>query len=152
MKTLVLFDSKFGNTEQIARAIGAALEQSGSVDVRSISEMAQLAPGIELLVVGGPTQAHGVNSALKTFLDGLPPEALRGTAAAAFDTRLRWPVLLSGSAARGIAERLERKGARLVAKPESFYVEHGEGPLADGEVARAESWARQVAGAILGVA
>ena len=151
MNTLVLFDSKFGNTEQIARAIGAALETTGSVDVRSIGDVDSFAPGIDLLVVGGPTQAHGVNAALKAFLDGLPPDTVQGVAAATFDTRFRWPVLLSGSAARGIAERLERKGARLLAKPASFFVEHGEGPLADGELARAESWARQVAGAFAAV-
>ncbi len=69
---------------------------------------------------------------------------------AAFDTRFRWPELLSGTAARGIAKRLERKGARLIAEPESFFVEHKDGPLTEGELGRAASWARQLATAFAG--
>jgi hypothetical protein len=65
--------------------------------------------------------------------------------AAAFDTRFRWPVFLSGSAARAIADRLKVKGARLVAKPGSFFVERSEGSLADGELDRAGVWAHQMA-------
>jgi flavodoxin len=148
MNALVVYDSMFGNTEQIARAIGAAIEEGGPVDVRSITEVSSLPPGLDLLVVGGPTQAHGVDQALKAFLDALPPEAVRGVAVAAFDTRFRWPVLVSGSAARGIAKRLDQKGARLVAEPESFFVEHKGGPLAEGELGRAASWARHLAEAL----
>ena len=80
-----------------------------------------------------------------TRVNGLPSEVLRGVATATFDTRLRWPVFLSGSAARGIARALERKGSRLVAPPESFFVNGREGPLAEGELERAGSWAETLA-------
>jgi flavodoxin len=72
MNTMVDYDSKFGNTERIARAVGAALESFGPVEVRSMAEKATLPAGLDLLLVGGPTQAHGVDQSLKTFLDGLP--------------------------------------------------------------------------------
>ena len=51
---------------------------------------------------------------MKAFLDRLPAGSLEGVMAAAFDTRIDWPKLLSGAASKGIAQRLEAKGARLI--------------------------------------
>jgi flavodoxin len=147
MNALVIFDTKFGNTERIAQAIGEGLRPMAEVEVRPFAEVAAIPAGLDLLVVGGPTHAHGVDPALRSFLDEIASGSVAGVAAAAFDTRYRVPALISGSAARGIAKRLTHMGAHLVAAPESFFVEHSEGPLAEGEVARAESWARQMAGA-----
>jgi flavodoxin len=150
MNALVVYDSTFGNTERIARAIGAALAGPRPVDVRAIAEVGPLPAGLDLLVVGGPTQGHGVGPALKTFLDELPAGAVRGVAVASFDTRFRWPRWLSGSAASGIAARLQRQGGRLVAEPESFFVTHKDGPLAAGELERAATWADRVAATLPG--
>jgi flavodoxin len=144
MHAMVVYDSMFGNTAQVARAIGAAMGEDHVVEVWSIAEVGTLPQGLDLLVIGGPTQAHGVTPGLKAFLDGLQPNLVEGVAVAAFDTRLRWPALLSGSAARGIAKRLERKGGRLVSTPESFFIKGKEGPLAEGELGRADDWARRV--------
>jgi flavodoxin len=152
MNALVVYDSKFGNTELIARAIGSALRDHAAVEVLPFAQVERIPEGLDLLVVGGPTHAHGVDPALKSFLDGLPSEEIKGVGAAAFDTRFRMPVLIYGTAARGIAKRLDRKGAWLVVAPESFFVEHGEGPLAEGEVERAEEWARQLASEVAAVA
>src|SRR5579885_208893 len=134
MNVLLVFDSRSGNTDQIARAIASRLEKLGSVRVFAANDHPsgiQLR-GVELLVVGGPTQAHGVSHPLRAWLDDLPDAALEGFLAAAFDTRFQVPALLSGSAARGIAKTLRRKGARLVAPPESFFVAGSEGPLQPG--------------------
>jgi hypothetical protein len=48
----------------------------------------------------------------------------------------RW---LTGSAAKGIAGRLEHRGYRLIAPPESFFVT-GEHELEGGEVEHATAW------------
>jgi flavodoxin len=144
MNALVIFDTRFGNTERIARAIGEGLRPTAEVEVRPFAEVDAIPAGLDLLVIGGPTHAHGIDPALKSFLDGIPSGSVAGVAAAAFDTRYHVPTLISGSAARGIAKRLTHKGAELVAAPESFFVEHSEGPLAEGEEVRAESWARQL--------
>ncbi len=62
-------------------------------------------------------------------------------AAAAFDTRLGKPKLVTGSAAKGIAKRLRRHGYQVVGE-ESFIVDEGPGPLHEGEVDRAREWGR----------
>ena len=145
MKALVVYDSKFGNTERLARAVAEKLgagEPATLVAAGAASERDFV--GIELLAVGGPTQGHGLSPALRSFLERIPPEAVRGVPTVTFDTRLSWPRFLSGSAAGRSAKRLAKKGARLLVSPESFLVTASEGPLAEDELARASAWATDV--------
>ena len=70
-------------------------------------------------------------------------------AVAAFDTRVRWPKLLSGSAAEGIAKRLTSDGATLIVPPESFIVTTRKPILLEpGELPRATAWAGTLAEAV----
>jgi flavodoxin len=144
MNAFILYDSKYGNTEQIAKEICAALEPEATVQIESIKMDTILPPDLDLLVVGSPTHAHGMPNELKMYLDDLPANALSGIAAVAFDTRYHMSAVLSGSAADGIAKRLRYKGARLVREPQSFFIEHSEGPLAEGEIERAGAWAHEL--------
>jgi hypothetical protein len=92
-----------------------------------------------------PTIAPG----LRTWLKALPPGG--GRLAAAFDTRFDKSVILTGSAARGIARRLERQGFHLLVGPESFFVST-ENRLLEGEMDHATTWAVRVAeGAMAGL-
>ena len=134
----VIYDSKFGNTERIARTIAEAFGPDARIGV--VGDAAQIETGVSLLVVGGPTQAHGTSPAMTEFLARLP--SLNGVAVAAFDTRLTWPRLLSGAASDRIAKALTKRGGHLVAPPESFLVSGGEGPLVEGELDRALAWAK----------
>jgi flavodoxin len=145
MKTLVVYESKYGNTELIARALADKLGEAVPAELAAVNGHTPSIEGIDLLVVGGPTQYHGISPALRKFLDGIPTGALVGVLAAAFDTRLHGMKLLTGSAAGQIGKALERKGASLVAEPESFLVTSGEGPLEEGELKRAGTWADLIA-------
>jgi hypothetical protein len=71
--------------------------------------------------------------------------ALIGIKAAAFDTRLRWPKWLSGSAGSGIVKALERAGAGVFAPEVSFYVSGNLPVLEPGELERAAAWAASLA-------
>src|SRR5262249_40360129 len=119
MNALVVYGSRYGNTEKIARAIGAALAGHGQTEIRSVAEADSIPAETDLLVVGGPTQGHGIDKSTKAFLDRMPVGSVAGIGVAAFDTRLGWPVVLSGSAARGIAKQLVRKGGRALVEPGS---------------------------------
>ena len=102
---------------------------------------------IDLLIVGSPTQGGRPTRAMQDFLKNLPASALRGANVAAFDTRIpmKW-VGIFGYAAGRIAGSLKKSGGTLIASPEGFFVEGTEGPLKEGEVARAAAWARGIAG------
>lgn len=146
MKTVVVYDTQFGNTEKVARAIATALESAGNVRLASIEEADEVDfDGIDLLVIGGPTQGHQARKPLREWVDNLSPAVIERVVIAAFDTRLDWPKFLSGSAANSIAHVVQRHHARLIVPPESFIVSGGEGPLADGELERAAKWADALA-------
>ena len=143
MKALVIYDSRFGNTEQVARAIGDTLSDRFAVQVIPAAEAVLLTSDTDLLVIGGPTHGHGMSAGMKALLAGLGHGTLAGLPAAAFDTRFQMPRWLSGSAADVIAKRLRKAGCDLVMPPESFFVARGqEGPLLAGERERAGAWAR----------
>jgi len=145
MKTVVVYDSVYGNTEKIAEAIGSGI--TGEVSVLRASEVQppQL-ESIDLLVVGSPTQAGRAIVPVQQFLNDIAAPAVRGVKVAAFDTRIptKW-VMLFGYAAGRIAGNLKKNGGILVAKPEPFFVNGKEGPLQDGELERAISWGKTVA-------
>jgi menaquinone-dependent protoporphyrinogen IX oxidase len=147
MKSLVIYTTTSGNTRLIAAAIADALRPRGAVQLMTIDETPATLPDADVVFVGGPTERHAMTEPMVRFLDRTAPESLRGRPAAAFDTRLRWPRLLSGSAAVEIAKRLRTAGAQMAAPPESFIVST-KPELEPGEIGRAETWANRVADSV----
>jgi len=151
MHTLVLVDSEFGNTYRLAEAIAGELGSAGPVDVinvRAPASESQLPTDLDMVVVGGPTQIHGVSRPLTEYLEALLSQIFAHLACASFDTRVRgWP-LLTGAASGGISKRLKNMGAHTVMPPESFLVAGKEGPLLDGELERARAWAKHLLAAM----
>jgi flavodoxin len=144
MNVLIVYDTKFGNTERIARSIARGFGPSSHVRVEAASETQGIDPGVDLMIVGGPTQAHGASQPMRAFLERLPD--LPGTRVSAFDTRYDKPRWLTGAASGVIADMLRKHGATLVRPGESFFITAGEGPLAPGEEDRAAIWGATLAG------
>ncbi len=157
MQALVIYDSKFGNTEEIAQAIGSALAPQGEVAVVNVADARpeQLA-GVDLLVVGSPTWGSRPTPAITKWLKGLPAKGLKGVQVAGFDTRGDMSQVTSrfvnalvgflGFAADPISARLEKKGGTVSIRPDGFVVVDREGPLKEGELERAVEWAKRIAG------
>ena len=90
MKALVVYDSAYGNTEKVAQAIGKGLSVGDDlVPVRHVSHLQQGdLDGLELLVMGSPTQRTTYIEGIKAFLGHIPAGRLKGVHIAAFDTRI----------------------------------------------------------------
>ena len=155
MKALIVYDSFFGNTEKIARAIAKGLASKMEVEFQRVSDVKpEQLPGVELLIVGSPTRKFSPTASTTSLLKKIPRNGLTGVRAAAFDTRisiedinsrfLNFMVKLFGYAAEPIANRLKKKGADLVVPPEGFFVEDSEGPLKQRELERAEEWGAKI--------
>jgi flavodoxin len=159
MKAVVIFDSAYGNTQQVAQAIGSVLGTPEDVKVLKVNDVSlDHLVGLELLIVGSPTQRFRPTQAISNMLNRKPQNGLEGIKVAAFDTRLTMreindtPVLaffvrMSGDsayAAKHIAARLKKKGGQLIVPPEGFYVEGMEGPLVEGELERAVDWTKHI--------
>ena len=144
MKSVVFYATRSGNTRRVAEAIADGLRSAGSAEAISVDEgPAAIREGADLMVVGGPTEGHRMTDAVVRFLDSTS-SMVATRAAAAFDTRVNWPRLLSGAAADGIAQRLRSMGARLVLPPESFIVSI-KPELLPGELERARTWGASLA-------
>jgi flavodoxin I len=156
MRTLIIYDSQYGNTEKIAKTIGSTLQRKGDVEIVRVGDVkTDMLKGIDLLVVGSPTQQFRATEAMRLFLNNMPKDVVKAIHVAAFDTRLtqafidKHPPLsfferIFGYAAERIAKALKEKGGQLVLPGEGFYVDDTEGPLVEGEVERAEQWANKL--------
>jgi Flavodoxin len=169
MRALIVYESMYGNTRRVADAIGAGLSPECDVTVVPVAQAEPaLVAEADLVIVGGPTHAHGMSRsttrsgaaqdakkpgselALEPGADG---HGLRewfsslgqyATKAAAFDTRMPGPAALTGRASKGIDRMLHKHGFDVVAGPESFLVSRAN-ELQPGEDSRAKAWGAGVA-------
>lgn len=161
---LVVYESMFGNTKEIAEAVADGLRSALTVEVvEAGSASVELGDEVGLLVVGGPTHAFSMSrpstradaatkgaderAAAGTGLREWVERIGKGTArppVAAFDTKVKRPVL-PGSAARAALKQLRRAHFPVLTSAENFYVGGTQGPLLDGEPGRARDWGAQCA-------
>jgi flavodoxin len=172
MRAVVVYESMYGNTREVASAIGAGLGTAFEVSVVPVSEVGQaVLADADLVVVGGPTHMHGMSRATtrKWAVDaankpvsplkvepGAQGPGLREwfsslgwhpVKAAAFDTRLHGPAAMTGRASRGVARLLRTHGFDVVAEPESFLVTKQD-RLEPDEATRAREWGTRLAAGI----
>jgi flavodoxin I len=153
MKTLIIYDSYFGNTEKIAQAIAQPLGES-ALAVRLADVKPEHFDGLELLIVGSPTRGFRPSEPIGKFLKELDKSKLKDVKVAAFDTRIdlttikskifRFVVKTGGFAAKTIARELQKKGGKQVLVPEGFLVTDEKGPLKEGELERAGQWLKGI--------
>ena len=156
---LVVYESMFGATRQVAEAVADGLRRSTRCTVVEVGAAPTVVDNdVDLLVIGAPTHAFGLstpdtrNEAQNEtstpvisrdlgVLEWLAALVLLSpkTRTAAFDTHVkqRW---VPGSAAHKIAHALAHKGLTAAQEPVSFRVDGKTGPLLDGELARAQEW------------
>jgi len=169
MSAVVVFESMFGNTEKIARAVADGVRSGLGASAADVAVLEvgkapdRLDDEVSLLVAGGPTHAFGMTRpstrddarklagdtvvshgiGLREWLDSVTIDRSDLTTAT-FDTRIDKVRHLPGSAARGAAKLLRRRGHAVLVTPQSFYVSDTEGPLSDGEVDHARRWGEEV--------
>jgi len=130
VKALVVYDSVYGNTEKIAKALAAGLESGGvdvdvvKVDAVKFDELGE----VDLLCVGSPVHAWDASKPVKEFLERLKSvDGLSGKKAFAFDTKMK--SRLAGSAGGKIERKLKDLGLTIAKPSESAIVKGREGPL-----------------------
>jgi hypothetical protein len=166
MRAVIVYESMYGNTHDIAEAIAAGLRAQAEVSVLPVREADHRRwEGIDLLVVGGPTHAWGMtrgSTRERAITDGLRKglrtEARRGDPGlrewltalsatelltAAFDTRVKAPPILTGGATSGIVRLLRQQGLPLLSRPATFFVNR-DNQLLKGETDRARQWGNEL--------
>jgi len=161
MKAIVVYESLWGNTAAVARAVAEGLGPEAKA-LSTAEATGEATAGVDLIVAGAPVFAFHLSSeksresirqnpgkgapppdlshpSMRSWLDALPAASGRS---AAFDTQVRGPF---GKGAPTIAEALEGKGYTRLAEPTGFVVRGKQGPLKDGELERARAWGAELA-------
>ncbi|MCJ7588334.1 MAG: flavodoxin [Candidatus Aminicenantes bacterium] len=164
MKAIVVYESLWGNTAAVARAIAEGIGP-GAQALSTAQATGVAIAGADLLVVGAPVlgfrlptdkmlKTIGASAgkervapdltqpSMRSWLDALPKGSGRS---AAFETRFR---LSPGGATGAIARGLESAGFSQMAKAQRFIVKGKYGPLRDGELVRAKAWGAELAKAM----
>ncbi len=138
MNALVVYFSKFGNTQLVAEAIAETLSSEGAVRVIS-SEALTAADinGVDLVVMGSPTHRMNLPQAVRPVFETLPKRVLTGIPVAVFDTSYKMSWWLNHfTAAKRLSQELRKLGGKRIVPPETFHVTGREGPLYEGEIER----------------
>ena len=164
MKALVVYESLFGNTEQVARAVAEGLAETLEVETYEVADAPKaVREFLSLIVIGGPTHAFSLSRpstraeahkrgatkgasdfGVREWLEGLPTGP-HSESVATFDTRADRARHLPGSAAKKATRMARAHGYTHPIAPESFYVSDTDGPLLPGELDRARAWGRELA-------
>lgn len=166
-RALVVYESLFGNTQQVAEAVAEGLAEHLDVQVLEVGQAPAPGDTLDLVVVGGPTHAFSMSrpgtredarrqgatqgdasTGIREWLGGLGAGPHAGLVAT-FDTKVEKVRHLPGSAARAAAKVSKNLGYAPAATAESFYVVGVEGPLVVGEVSRARAWGEHLASEVV---
>ena len=122
MRACVIYDTRYGNTERIARSFETGLKRAGlqTVCVNAKDVAIDSINQYDLICVGAPTEAFSASKPMKEFLGKLKSVDLSGKRGFAFETKLDWR--LSGSAAKFIEKELKNLGLEVIAPHESAIV------------------------------
>ena len=166
MRAIVVYESHWGNTEAVARAIGEGIGPDTRV-LTTDAATPEVMAAADLVVAGAPTMAFRLpteamlqhvaddpkapspgdvsHKSMRAWLDDLSGEPVRPPhrVEAAFETALHWS---PGGAKGAIDTALKRLGYQRAAKPMRFLVEGSYGPLRDGELERARAWGATLVG------
>ena len=159
MQAVVVYESHWGNTEAVARAIAEGFGPE-ALAMTTNQAAAPVIAGVDLIVAGAPVMgfrlpdegmienlrsergADTSHAPMREWLDRLP----EGSGAyAAFETRIWWS---PGGATGAIGRALETAGYRPIAKGHRFVVEDKDGPLREGELEKARQWGAELAAAM----
>jgi menaquinone-dependent protoporphyrinogen IX oxidase len=148
MKGIIVYDSSYGNTKQIAETIAETLKESGiEVDAFYVKDVKKLsAKDYNFMVLGSPTKFGTMSFTVKGFLGKLKSKEWMNKPFAAFDTENPENIeRQEGSAAEKIAEKLGEKQMNQLLPVLKAVVLGWKGPLQEGEIERVKDYARKLA-------
>jgi flavodoxin len=162
MKAIVVYESLWGNTAAIARAIAEGIGPEARA-LSTAEATAAVTADADLIVAGAPVMAFRlptdkIRNTLATKKDEKAPTppnlshpSMRSWLAAlskgkgkaaAFETRFKWS---PGGAAESIMKGLKRAGYSRAGKTQKFLVTGVSGPMKEGEAERAKAWGGELA-------
>lgn len=149
VRVLVVYESKYGNTRQVAEEIAAGIvDAEGEATVSHVGEVdpARLAD-YDAILIGSPNHLGRPVGSAKRFIDGLARPELEGKTVSAFDTCLGRDLGKTvGRMEKSIGEKAGH--LRIFSPGLSIRVGGIKGPIVDGELAKCRQFGASLAGSL----
>src|SRR5215216_7676007 len=126
MKAVIIYHTRYGNTERIAKSLEIGLKEASGIqdvvctNVRDVVSAIDSLKEYDIICIGAPTEGFSAPKPIKEFLAKLKGVNLDGKYGFAFDTKVS--SRLSGSAAKFIEKELKSQGLQIVSPLESAIV------------------------------
>jgi flavorubredoxin len=126
LKSIIIYHTRFGNTERIAKSIEMGLKKASGrqdvvcINVTDVMAVIDSVKEHDLICIGAPTEGFTAPKPIKQFLRKLKSIDLSGRYGFAFDTKVE--SRLAGSAAKFIEKELTSQGLQLIAARRSAIV------------------------------
>jgi len=149
MKALMVYDTKYGMTEQVAKAIMKGMKESGVSEIvmKKVGDANEADfKGSDAWIFGSPVHLGGATGDAKKALSTAIQTGANGKKGTAFDTRFAG--YTGKGAAEKMMEKMEEAGTGKLAEPQPFVVLKTKGPLAEGEEAKATAFGKKIAEAL----
>jgi menaquinone-dependent protoporphyrinogen IX oxidase len=153
MKGIIIYDTTYGNTKEIAETIEVTLKEFGiEADLFKVNEVKKLsAKDYSFLILGSPTKFGTMSFAVKFFLGKVKSEEWQNKPFAAFDTENPENVEKARaenkewSAAEKISKKLKENKMDQLLPVHKALVLGQKGPLVEGEIERTKDYAKELA-------
>ncbi len=146
LKVLVVYESMFGNTLQVAETIAENLN-----DIQKIETVIKTTKDVDpmevldynLILIGSPNHMGGPTRGIKKFIGKLGKIGLKEKKTATFDTYVRKNV---NKAVRKMERRIKEKvsGLELITPGLSIKVGGVRGPVLEGELPKCKEFAKLI--------
>ncbi|MEM3549957.1 MAG: flavodoxin domain-containing protein [Candidatus Bathyarchaeia archaeon] len=147
VRVIVVFESRYGNTERAAESITEGINEIGGIEV-SLKELKEVdlkaIPGYDAILIGSPNHLGSPTRGIKAFIDKLGQMQLVGKKFAVFDTYMGMDV---EKAVKKMEKRLGEKapGLRRLTAGLSIKVQGIKGPVLEGELIKCKEFGKKIA-------
>lgn len=150
LKSIVVYESKYGNTRTVAEKIAEGMNQVTGIEA-IIAEVRDVdisrVEEFDVILIGSPNHVGGATRRIKKFIDELGKLDLKNKNTAVFDTYIaNWDrdfEKVVKKLEKQIAEKIP--GISLVAPGLSVKVDKPKGPITEGEIPKCQEFGKKIA-------
>ncbi len=148
VKTIIVYDSWFGNTQAVAEAIGKGINEieKTAVVIKKIKDVDPIEVlAYDVLLIGSPNHMGGPTRSVRKFIDKLGLLELDEKKVAVFDTYVRKNVHV-GKTVRKMEKIIKEKisGLKLIVGGLSILVKGVRGPVMSGELSKCTTFGNKI--------
>ena len=146
MRTVIVYDTKYGNTKQVAERIAEGLKEADGMEtnleyVKDVDTMRL--SDYDAILIGAPVHMGAPSRTISKFIDNMAKLDLKEKRGAVFDTYLKTDY---EKGVKPMESRINQKvpGLKLVVPGLSVQVAGMSGPITEGELPKCTEFGKRI--------